>query len=103
MQILWNDLRATMRRLAERLGSERVVWRYDPLLFTSVTPPAYHQEQFARLAAALTQVVASAEVAPRLATLGVTPKQESPAATRERIIADVARWQAVVTAAGITP
>lgn len=30
---------ATFRRLAEMLGKERVVWRFDPIMFTSVTPP----------------------------------------------------------------
>ena len=44
---------ATMRRLAEAIGPARVIWRYDPLLFSNLTPPAYHLEQFARLAAAL--------------------------------------------------
>ena len=43
----------TMRRLADMIGSARVIWRYDPLLFSSLTPPAYHLEQFARLADAL--------------------------------------------------
>ena len=68
-----------------------------------LAPARAPQPALARLAAALARVVASPEVAPRLATLGVTPQQESPAATRQRIIADVARWKAVVTAAGITP
>lgn len=44
---------ATMRRLAETIGPARVIWRYDPLLFSNLTPPAYHLEQFERLAAAL--------------------------------------------------
>ncbi len=43
----------TIRRLAEAIGPARVIWRYDPLLFSNLTPPAYHLEQFARLAALL--------------------------------------------------
>ena len=68
-----------------------------------LAPARAPQPALARLAAALAKVVASPEVAPRLAMLGVTPKQESPEATRQRIVADVARWKAVVSAAGITP
>lgn len=29
----------TFRRLAGMIGKERVVWRFDPIMFTSVTPP----------------------------------------------------------------
>ncbi|WP_404382341.1 DUF1848 domain-containing protein [Caenispirillum salinarum] len=36
-----------------RFGPRVAVWRYDPVLFTSLTPPAWHAETFARLAEAL--------------------------------------------------
>lgn len=39
--------------LAARLGRRAVVWRYDPILFTSLTPPAWHLRNFEALAAAL--------------------------------------------------
>lgn len=29
----------TFRRLAGMIGKERVVWRFDPVMFTSITPP----------------------------------------------------------------
>lgn len=45
-----DDALGTLRRLAEHVGSERIIWRYDPIVFTEITPPAYHAEQFARLA-----------------------------------------------------
>jgi hypothetical protein len=44
---------ALVRELANRYGPRAVVWRYDPLFITSVTPPAWHRETFAGLAAAL--------------------------------------------------
>jgi hypothetical protein len=43
-----------MRDLARRFGSRALVWRYDPVLLTSLTPPAWHRATFARLAKALT-------------------------------------------------
>jgi hypothetical protein len=36
---------ATFRELAGRIGPERVVWRYDPVILTSATPVAWHLEQ----------------------------------------------------------
>lgn len=44
---------ALMRWLAETQGPRAAVWRYDPILLTSLTPPAWHRETFARLAKAL--------------------------------------------------
>jgi len=39
-----------LRGLAERLGPESVIWRYDPILVSSATPVAFHLEQFASIA-----------------------------------------------------
>jgi hypothetical protein len=44
---------AEIRQLRERFGPRAVVWRYDPILLTSLTEARWHQENFARLAAAL--------------------------------------------------
>lgn len=41
---------ATFQKLAEALGPERVVWRYDPIIISSVTPYHYHLEAFAKIA-----------------------------------------------------
>ncbi|MGA2068734.1 MAG: DUF1848 domain-containing protein [Thermoguttaceae bacterium] len=41
------------RDLTDRLGPKRVTWRYDPIVFTGLTPPAFHQENFQRLAESL--------------------------------------------------
>ncbi len=40
----------TFRELSERVGPEKVVWRYDPILFGSRTTPRYHEERFYQLA-----------------------------------------------------
>ena len=38
------------RRLAKRLGPERMVWRYDPVAVNGRCTAAFHREAFARLA-----------------------------------------------------
>jgi hypothetical protein len=43
----------TFRDLARRLGPQRVIWRYDPIVLSETTPPAYHRAAYARLAQAL--------------------------------------------------
>jgi len=48
---------AAIRELAAAFGPAAVVWRYDPVLWTSLTPPAWHRATFATLADALTGAV----------------------------------------------
>lgn len=44
---------ASMQQLAATYSPERLVWRYDPILFTSLTPPEWHLRNFEQLARAL--------------------------------------------------
>lgn len=44
---------ADIQALRRDLGPRAVVWRYDPVLFTSLTPAAWHRANFAALADAL--------------------------------------------------
>ncbi|MEO5374687.1 MAG: DUF1848 domain-containing protein [Alphaproteobacteria bacterium] len=46
-----------IRGLAAEFGSRSVVWRYDPVVVTSLTPPEWHEATFTALAAALAGVV----------------------------------------------
>jgi Domain of unknown function (DUF1848). len=48
---------AQIRELAECYGPASVVWRYDPIIATSLTPPQWHGDTFARLADALAGAV----------------------------------------------
>lgn len=41
------------QRLSEKIGRERVVWRYDPILFTDKYTPEYHLKAFGQIAGAL--------------------------------------------------
>ncbi len=51
------DAVAFFRELAGRIGRRRVVWRYDPVLFTPSTPFGFHGENFSRLAGLLVPFV----------------------------------------------
>jgi hypothetical protein len=44
---------AQVRALRQEWGPRAVVWRYDPILVSSLTPPEAHRAGFGRLAAAL--------------------------------------------------
>lgn len=41
---------ATFKTLAERIGPDRVIWRYDPIIVTDIYSVQYHIEQFEQLA-----------------------------------------------------
>lgn len=44
---------ATFKSLSKRLGPERVIWRYDPILLDREHPREYHEEQFTLIADSL--------------------------------------------------
>ncbi len=44
---------ATFRAVADHIGPARVVWRYDPLVFTRSIDAGYHHRKFGEIAAAL--------------------------------------------------
>lgn len=44
---------SNIRDISNHYGSKSIVWRYDPLVITDATPPAWHIDNFTRLAGAL--------------------------------------------------
>ena len=48
-----NALMPTFQKLAEQIGPERVVWRYDPIFFNERYTPEYHLRAFSQIAEAL--------------------------------------------------
>jgi Domain of unknown function (DUF1848) len=44
---------ATFRRLANVVSAERVLWRYDPIVLSTKTPPAFHVDAYGRIASHL--------------------------------------------------
>jgi hypothetical protein len=43
----------TFQELSSRLGPQRVVWRYDPIVLSRITPPDYHRRAYGTIARAL--------------------------------------------------
>lgn len=43
----------TFQELSERIGAEKVIWRYDPILFTDKYTTEYHLKAFEQIATAL--------------------------------------------------
>lgn len=43
----------TFRRLADRIGFQKVVWRYDPILLSTVTDVRFHKENYSFIAESL--------------------------------------------------
>ncbi len=41
------------KTLAGKIGPRKVIWRYDPILFSTITPPSFHLERYARIARVL--------------------------------------------------
>lgn len=41
------------RELSKKIGMQRVIWRYDPIVFTKKYTPEYHLKAFEQIAAAL--------------------------------------------------
>ena len=43
----------TFRALANRIGPDRVIWRYDPIVFSNITGPEFHQMTYQHIAQSL--------------------------------------------------
>lgn len=43
----------TFQKLSQKIGKEKVIWRYDPILFTEKYTPEYHLMAFEQIASAL--------------------------------------------------
>jgi len=43
----------TFRDLADRIGPEKVIWRYDPVIFSTITGVAFHHNKYSIISEAL--------------------------------------------------
>jgi len=44
---------STFQELADMIGAQKVIWRYDPILFSNITGPDYHLREYEEIADAL--------------------------------------------------
>ncbi len=95
------------QRLSKTIGSKRVIWRYDPILFTKRYTPEYHIKAFRQMAEALqgytekcviSFVDTYAKNKKNMQTLGVyeLPKEELEAFAKE--LCDMAKENGMVMA-----
>lgn len=49
----WHRAAEHMHQLSREFGPYAAVWRYDPIVMSSMTPPEWHVENFAQIARAL--------------------------------------------------
>lgn len=93
-----------VKRLAERIGSERVVWRYSPILLSRRYTAAFHAEMFGcfaeRLAGATCECKLSfldmyPKIARRMRMLGVDVPAEEEALSLARCLSGLAREQGI--------
>ena len=55
--LAWQDALDQVRQLAQAFGPRAVVWRYDPIFLSDLTPAAWHRQNFRRLAECLAESV----------------------------------------------
>jgi len=53
----FDEIAGALKELADRWGRNRVVWRYDPVLLTSITDCSFHKKNFSELCARLSGYV----------------------------------------------
>lgn len=47
------DIIKTFRRLSDMIGCERIIWRYDPIIFNNLFTPEYHLKNFENMCSQL--------------------------------------------------
>lgn len=68
----------TFKKLSEKIGREKVIWRYDPILFTDSCTPRFHLESFKYIAERLKSYTEKAVVS----IVDVYPSKNSSNLTR---------------------
>jgi hypothetical protein len=104
---------ATFRELAQRIGPERLIWRYDPIVLSELTTPDFHvaaHRQIAEALASCTQRNVISIVDPyrkaqaRLRSLrahGITVKDVSPQTADDELGATLEQLAATAKGVGM--
>lgn len=90
-----SEIESTFRQLSTRLGRERVVWRYDPILLSGDITVDYHQKQFLRMCEKLapytdTVTVSFVDWYAKLRNAGIRPPEEGEMAELAGFIGETA-------------
>jgi hypothetical protein len=103
-----DEVVAFFRELAARIGRRRVIWRYDPVLFTPALDAGFHLENFSRLAGLMSpftsRVIVSffdpyAKALRRLRKAGIDA--EAAAGSPEQQLDLLERFAAIAESAGL--
>lgn len=89
------EITRTFCELSGRIGKERVIWRYDPIILNDVYSPEYHREQFSRLCSRLGRyadqcVISFVDKYPKLRTDAIREISMDEMAEIGRMISSVA-------------
>lgn len=79
-----SEIECTFTALSKRIGRDRMVWRYDPIILNDTVDIAYHERQFERLAAKLadytdTVVISFVDLYQKIQNTGIRPLSEHEA------------------------
>lgn len=53
----WREAAETAQQLADRYSPDHVIWRFDPVIFSSATPPSHVESVFSHIAPAVSGAV----------------------------------------------
>ena len=72
------EIEQTLLTLSEKIGKQRIVWRYDPIILNQTISIDYHKEQFARMCERFSHAVRSVTISfvdryPKLKTDFIRP------------------------------
>lgn len=72
------EIEQTLLTLSEKIGKQRIVWRYDPIILNQTISIDYHKEQFARMCERFSNAVRSVTISfvdryPKLKTDFIRP------------------------------
>lgn len=94
------EIEETFIKLSKRIGRERVVWRYDPIILNNMLDVRYHKEQFTRMCDKLspytdTVVISFVDMYAKLKTPLIRPIAEDEIAELSALIGKTAKEHSI--------
>ncbi|NLL39351.1 MAG: DUF1848 domain-containing protein [Clostridiales bacterium] len=90
------DIVSTFIELSRMIGSEKVIWRYDPIIINDFIDMEYHKRHFSQLAQKLCRytkkvIISFVDIYPKLKTAIIKPVEEEVAAGLAEFFGKTAR------------